>query len=45
MGEEPSGLSLTKLTKQLPVLWDEQNEHLEFAAYMWRLRCQEQSIP
>ena len=24
IGEEPSGLSLTKLTKQLPVVWDEQ---------------------
>ena len=24
MGEEPSGLSLTMLTKQLPVLWDKQ---------------------
>lgn len=24
MGEEPSGLSLTALTKQLPTLWDEQ---------------------
>jgi len=21
MGEEPSGISLTKLTKQLPVMW------------------------
>ena len=26
MGEERSGLSLTILTKQLPVLWDEQRE-------------------
>ena len=24
MGEEPSGLSLTMLTKQLPTLWDKQ---------------------
>jgi hypothetical protein len=25
-GEEPSGLSLTTLTKQLPVLWVEQKQ-------------------
>jgi len=29
MGEEPSGLSLTKLTKQLPPLWNEQRRELE----------------
>lgn len=29
MGEEPSGLSLTTLTKQLPVLWDGQRSELE----------------
>lgn len=28
MGEEPSGLSLTMLTKQLPTLWDEQRSEL-----------------
>lgn len=28
MGEEPSGLSLTMLTKQLPVLWTEQRKEL-----------------
>ena len=28
MGEEPSGLSLTMLTKQLPVLWNEQRRDL-----------------
>lgn len=28
MGEEPSGLSLTTLTKQLPVPWDEQRRTL-----------------
>jgi len=27
MGEEPSGLSLTMLTKQLPMLWDEQRQY------------------
>jgi hypothetical protein len=31
MGNEPSGLSLTKLTKQLPLLWDEQRRVLGFA--------------
>ena len=31
MGEEPSGLSLTQLTKQLPLLWDEQRRVLGFA--------------
>ena len=30
MGEEPSGLSLTMLTKQLPMLWDEQRHVLGF---------------
>lgn len=29
MGEEPSGLSLTMLTKQLPMLWDEQRKELD----------------
>jgi len=28
MGEEPSGLSFTMLTKQLPMLWGEQGEKL-----------------
>lgn len=28
MGNEPSGLSLTMLTKQLPVLWNEQRAEL-----------------
>ncbi len=27
-GNEPSGLSLEKLTKQLPMLWAEQREYL-----------------
>lgn len=31
MGEEPSGLSLTTLTKQLSVLWNEQRRVLGFA--------------
>lgn len=31
MGEEPSGLSLTTLTKQLPALWEEQRTALGFA--------------
>lgn len=30
MGEEPSGLSLTMLTKQLPVLWNGQRRILGF---------------
>lgn len=30
MGEEPSGLSLTKLTRQLPVVWDEQRRGVGF---------------
>lgn len=30
MGEEPSGLSLTTLTKQLPSDWNEQAEALQF---------------
>jgi hypothetical protein len=30
MGEEPSGLSLTKLTKQLPPDWEKQRMILEF---------------
>ena len=30
VGEEPSGLSLTMLTKQLPTLWDEQRRVLGF---------------
>ncbi len=30
MGEEPSGLSLTMLTKQLPSLWDEQRAMFGF---------------
>ena len=28
MGEEPSGLSLTKLTRQLSVVWEEQRREL-----------------
>lgn len=31
MGEEPSGLSLTKLTKQLPAVWKEQRHTLGFS--------------
>ena len=31
MGNEPSGLSLTQLTKQLPLMWDEQRRVLGFA--------------
>jgi hypothetical protein len=31
MGEEPSGLSLTKLTKQLPSAWTQQREMLGFS--------------
>lgn len=31
MGEEPSGLSLTKLTKKLPSVWSEQREMLGLA--------------
>ena len=30
MGEEPSGLSLTMLTKQMPVIWTEQRRELGF---------------
>jgi len=30
MGEEPSGLSLTILTKQLPAIWSEQRKSLGF---------------
>jgi len=30
MGNEPSGLSLTTLTKQLPVIWTEQRRELGF---------------
>ena len=30
MGEEPSGLSLTMLSKQLPVIWTEQRRELGF---------------
>jgi len=32
MGEEPSGLSLTMLTKQLPLLWNDQKELLGLTA-------------
>ncbi len=32
MGEEPSGLSLTMLTKHLPVTWEEQRKELGFLA-------------
>ena len=28
MGEEPSGLSLTRVTKQLPAIWGEQRGEL-----------------
>jgi hypothetical protein len=31
MGEEPSGLSLTKLTKELPPDWERQRNELGFA--------------
>lgn len=31
LGEEPSGSSLTMLTKQLPLVWDEQRRVLGFA--------------
>ena len=33
MGEEPSGLSLTMLTKQLPRDWAEQRGELRFSSF------------
>jgi len=35
IGEEPSGLSLTKLTKQLPVVWDEQRGIFDLTHSNW----------
>ncbi len=32
-GEEPSGLSLEKLTKKLPMLWDEQRQRVRLAGH------------
>ena len=31
-GEEPSGMSLERLVKGMPVVWEEQNERFGFAA-------------
>ena len=48
-GKEPSGLSLERLTKEMPTAWDEQRKNLEFSSPLpnqeRQLQCRYDSQP